>query len=223
MNINIFKIISDADIIVQFILLLLVFFSVFSWAIIIFKRRTLRAAFRQSDKFLDVFRKSRSLTDVSEAARKYRGSPLAAIFQAGYKELAYQSKSSAAGNGWTGEKTDSLNRALLKASNAEVSRLEKMMFFLATTGSVSPFIGLFGTVWGIMISFERIGTLRSASLQVVAPGIAEALIATAVGLFAAVPAVIAYNYFLGRIKDVISDMEDFSLEFLSIAERLHGS
>jgi len=222
MNINIFKIIADADIVVILILLLLVFFSIFSWAIIIFKRRTIKSAFRQSDRFLDTFRKSKSLTDVSDAARKYKASPLAAIFQAGYKELAYQSKSSAE-NGWSGEKTDSLNRALLKASNSEVSRLERMMFFLATTGSVSPFIGLFGTVWGIMISFERIGAMRSASLQVVAPGIAEALIATAVGLFAAVPAVIAYNYFLGRIKDLISDMEDFSLEFLSIAERLHGS
>jgi len=222
MNINIFKIISDADIVVILILLLLVFFSVFSWAIIIFKRKTIKSAFKQSDRFLESFRRSKSLTDVNEAARKYRASPLAAIFQAGYKELAYQSKSSA-DNGWTGQKTDSLNRALLKASNSETSRLEKMMFFLATTGTVSPFIGLFGTVWGIMISFERIGTLRSASLQVVAPGIAEALIATAVGLFAAVPAVIAYNYFLGRIKDLIADMEDFSLEFLSIAERLHGS
>jgi len=206
MNINIFKIISDADIVVQFILLLLVFFSVFSWAIIIFKRKTLRSAFRQSDKFLDVFRKSKSLTEVNEAARKDRASPLAMIFQAGYKELAYQSKSSA-GNGWTGEKTDSLNRALLKASNSEVSRLEKMMFFLATTGSVSPFIGLFGTVWGIMISFERIGSLRSASLQVVAPGIAEALIATAVGLFAAVPAVIAYNYFSKKVKEFAANAE----------------
>jgi biopolymer transport protein TolQ len=213
---------ADADIVVKLILLLLLFFSVFSWAIIIFKRRTVQSAFKQSDKFLDTFRKSKSLTEVNEAARKYKSSPLAVIFQAGYKELAYQSKSSA-DNGWSGEKTDRLNRALLKASNAQVSRLEKMMFFLATTGSVSPFIGLFGTVWGIMISFERIGALRSASLQVVAPGIAEALVATAVGLFAAVPAVIAYNYFLGRIKDLISDMEDFSLEFLSIAERLHGS
>jgi biopolymer transport protein TolQ len=222
MNINIFKIMADADIVVKLILLLLLFFSVFSWAIIIFKRRTVQSAFKQSDKFLDTFRKSKSLTEVNEAARKYKSSPLAVIFQAGYKELAYQSKSSA-DNGWSGEKTDRLNRALLKASNAQVSRLEKMMFFLATTGSVSPFIGLFGTVWGIMISFERIGALRSASLQVVAPGIAEALVATAVGLFAAVPAVIAYNYFLGRIKDLISDMEDFSLEFLSIAERLHGS
>jgi biopolymer transport protein TolQ len=222
MNINIFKIVAEADIVVQLILLLLVFFSVFSWAIIIFKSKTLKSAFRQSGRFLEAFHRSKSLAEVNEAAKRLRGSPLAVIFLAGNKELAYQSKTKNE-DGWTGEKTESLNRALLKASNAEVSRLEKMMFFLATTGSVSPFIGLFGTVWGIMISFIRIGAMRSASLQVVAPGIAEALIATAVGLFAAVPAVIAYNYFLGRIKDVIADMEDFSLEFLSIAERLHGS
>jgi biopolymer transport protein TolQ len=221
MNINIFKIIADADIVVQLILLLLVFFSVFSWAIIFFKSKMIKTANRQSGRFLEAFRRSKSLTEVNDAAKKLRGSPLATIFLAGNKELAYQSKSSE--GGWTGEKTDSLNRALLKASNSEVARLEKMMFFLATTGSVSPFIGLFGTVWGIMISFIRIGAMRSASLQVVAPGIAEALVATAVGLFAAVPAVIAYNYFLGRIKDIIADMEDFSLEFLSIAERLHGS
>jgi biopolymer transport protein TolQ len=222
MNINIFKIIADADIVVQLILLLLVFFSVFSWAIIFFKHKTLKSATRQSDRFLETFRRSKSLTEVNESAKKLRASPLAIIFLAGHKELAYQSKSTGE-NGWTGAKTESLSRSLLKASNSEVARMEKMMFFLATTGSVSPFIGLFGTVWGIMISFFRIGAMRSASLQTVAPGISEALIATAVGLFAAVPAVIAYNYFLGRIKDLIADMEDFSLEFLSIAERLHGS
>jgi biopolymer transport protein TolQ len=222
MNINIFKIVADADIVVQLILLLLVFFSVFSWAIILFKSKALKTAFKQSDRFLAAFRRSKSLAEVNEAAKKLRGSPLAVIFLAGNKELAYQSKSTDE-TGWTSGKTESLNRALLKASNGEVARLEKMMFFLATTGSVSPFIGLFGTVWGIMISFFRIGAMRSASLQTVAPGISEALIATAVGLFAAVPAVIAYNYFLGRIKDLIADMEDFSLEFLSIAERLHGS
>jgi len=222
MNINIFRIIADADIVVQLILLLLVFFSVFSWAIIFFKSKTIKTANRQSDRFLEAFRRSKSLAEVNEAAKRLRGSPLAAIFIAGNKELAYQSKS-ASGGSWTGEKADSLNRALLKASNSEVARLEKMMFFLATTGSVSPFIGLFGTVWGIMIAFIRIGAMRSASLQVVAPGIAEALVATAVGLFAAVPAVIAYNFFLGKIKDQIADMEDFSLEFLSIAERLHGA
>jgi biopolymer transport protein TolQ len=222
MNINVFKIIAEADIVVQLIVLLLVFFSVFSWAIIFFKYRTVKSAAHQSSRFLEAFRRSKSLADVNEAAKRLRASPLAVIFLAGNKELAYQSKSKGE-NGWTGEKTESLHRALLKASNGEVARLEKMMFFLATTGSVSPFIGLLGTVWGIMISFVRIGAMRSASLQVVAPGIAEALIATAVGLFAAVPAVIAYNYFLGRIKDVIADMEDFTLEFLSIAERLHGS
>jgi len=222
MDINIFKIVAEADIVVQLILLLLVFFSVFSWAIIFFKSKMLKTAVRQSDRFLEAFRRSKSLGEVNEAAKRLRGSPLAIIFLAGNKELVYQSKAKGE-DGWTGERTESLNRALLKASNAEVSRLEKMMFFLATTGSVSPFIGLFGTVWGIMISFVRIGAMRSASLQVVAPGIAEALVATAVGLFAAVPAVIAYNYFLGRIKDLIADMEDFSLEFLSIAERLHGS
>jgi len=222
MDINIFKIVAEADTVVQLILLLLVFFSVFSWAIIFFKSKMLKTAARQSDRFLEAFRRSKSLSEVNEAAKRLRGSPLAVIFLAGNKELVYQSKAKGE-DGWTGERTESLNRALLKASNAEVSRLEKMMFFLATTGSVSPFIGLFGTVWGIMISFVRIGAMRSASLQVVAPGIAEALVATAVGLFAAVPAVIAYNYFLGRIKDLIADMEDFSLEFLSIAERLHGS
>ncbi len=222
MNINLLRLITEADIVVKFILMLLVFFSVFSWAIIIFKRRTIKAAFSQSEKFLAAFRKGKSLADVNEASQKFKASPLAAIFRAGYKELSYQSKT-ANNDAWTGARKDSFNRALLKASNSEISRLEKMMFFLATTGSVSPFIGLFGTVWGIMISFERINVLRSASLESVAPGIAEALIATAVGLFAAVPAVIAYNYFLGRIKDLISDMDDYSMEFLTIAERLHGS
>lgn len=214
--------IAEADVVVKFVLLLLLFFSVFSWAIIIFKYRVVKTAFKQSDKFLEYFRKSKSLTEVSDAARKFKGSPLAVIFMAGFKELAYQSKNPTKNN-WSSEQAESLNRALLKASNSEIARLEKMMFFLATTGSVTPFIGLFGTVWGIMIAFERIGVLRSASLQTVAPGIAEALVATAAGLLAAVPAVIAYNYFLGKIKDLISEMEDFSYEFMTISERLHGS
>jgi biopolymer transport protein TolQ len=144
------------------------------------------------------------------------------LFQSGFKELAHISRSNPQ-NSINSGKMESLSRVLTKASNAEVSRLEKMMSFLATTGSVTPFIGLFGTVWGIMDAFQRIGIVRSASLVTVAPGIAEALIATAFGLVAAIPAVIAYNYFLHRIKELITDMEDFSLEFLNIAERLHGS
>lgn len=147
---------------------------------------------------------------------------MAFIFLAGYKELSYISKSNPE-NGLTSSKLENINRSLTKASNQEISRLEKMMSFLATTGSITPFIGLFGTVWGIMDAFNKIGIARTASLDSVAPGIAEALIATAAGLFAAIPAVIAYNYFLSRIKEIITEIEDFSLEFLNISERLYGS
>lgn len=218
---NILKLIADASAMVKIVLLVLLFFSVFSWAIIFFKRKTIRSASLHSKKFIKFFRESSDLTEISKSAKKFRFSPLASLFQSGYKELAYLSKSG--GQSRSIEKLEGVNRALLKASNQEISRLERMMSFLATTGSVTPFIGLFGTVWGIMDAFHRIGIVRSASLDTVAPGIAEALIATAAGLFAAVPAVIAYNYFLNRIKDLITEMEDFSLEFLNIAERLYGS
>ncbi len=221
---NIFKLITDASIVVQAILLILLFFSVFSWTIIIFKRKTFRTAAARSKKFLEIFKKSRSLTEVNEAAKSYPGSPAAALFLAGYKEIAYLAKQQqAASEPANGSRLENLSRALTKASNAEVARMEKMMGFLATTGSVSPFIGLFGTVWGIMDTFIGIGVTGSTSLVSVAPGIAEALIATAVGLFAAIPAVMAYNMFLHQLKDQITDMEDFSLELLSIAERLYGS
>jgi biopolymer transport protein TolQ len=219
---NIITLITDASLVVQLVLLILLFFSIFSWAIIFFKRRTVRAASSQSQKFLKVFRRSKNLTEVNEAAKKYQGSPLAGLFQSGFKEIAQLSRTTPQ-NPSNSPKLETLSRMLAKASNAEVTRLEKMMGFLATTGSVTPFIGLFGTVWGIMDAFQKIGIVRSASLVTVAPGIAEALIATAFGLFAAIPAVIAYNYFLHRIKELITEMEDFSLEFLNIAERLYGS
>jgi len=170
---------------------------------------------------MSIFRRSRNLQEVNEASKKYRLSPQATLFQAAFKELAYHTKTNSEPH-LTSENLESLNRALLKASNKEITRLEKMMNILATTGSVTPFIGLFGTVWGIMDSFNQMGITKSASLVTVAPGIAEALIATAAGLFAAIPAVIAYNYFLHRIKDLITEIEDFSIEFLSIAERLYG-
>lgn len=218
---NFLKLIAEGSLIVQLILLILVFFSVFSWAIIFFKRKTLKNASSQSKRFLKVFRRSNDLSEVNNAAKRYKASPLAALFQSGYKEFAYLIKSPEAI--LTTERLESVNRVLARASNQEISKLENMMSFLATTGSVTPFIGLFGTVWGIMDAFLNIEVVRSASLISVAPGIAEALIATAAGLFAAIPAVIAYNYYLHRIKDVITEMEDFSLEFLSIAERLYGS
>lgn len=218
---NFLKLILQGSIVVQLVLLVLIFFSVFSWAVIFFKRNTLKAASSQSKKFLSAFKKSRDLLEVNKAAKKYKASPLAALFQAGYKDLSYHAKSNPNPE-LTSANLESLNRALLKASNKEISRLEHMMSFLATTGSVTPFIGLFGTVWGIMDAFIEIAKLKSAALVTVAPGIAEALIATALGLFAAIPAVIAYNYFLHRIKNVASEMEDFSIEFLIISERLYG-
>jgi biopolymer transport protein TolQ len=218
---NIINLLYDASLVVQLVLMILLFFSVFSWAIIFYKRRTIKTASAQSQRFLKAFRKSKNLSEVNDAARKYHGSPLVTLFQAGFKELAHLSRGNSQ-NSASPPKLESLSRVLTKASNAEISRLEKMMSFLATTGSVTPFIGLFGTVWGIMDAFLKIGIVRSASLMTVAPGIAEALIATAFGLFAAIPAVIAYNHFLHRIKDLITEMEDFSLEFLNIADRLYG-
>ena len=214
------RLIVDASPVVQLVLLILVFFSVFSWAVIFFKRKTLKSASAQSKKFLKVFRRSKDLSEVNQAAKRYKASPLAALFRSGYKELTFLSKSPELT--LNSERLESINRALAKTSNQEISNLEKMMSFLATTGSVTPFIGLFGTVWGIMDAFNKIGILRSASIQTVAPGIAEALIATAAGLFAAIPAVIAYNHYLHRIKNIITEIEDFSLEFLVIAERLYG-
>lgn len=218
---NAINLILEASLVVKLVLLILAFFSVFSWAVIFFKRKTMKTASFQSQKFLKVFRRSSDLSEVNKASKIYRNSPIAALFHAGYKELAHTTKSNR--GVLTPEGLESINRTLARASNQEISKLENMMNFLATTGSVTPFIGLFGTVWGIMDAFLNIEAQRSASLQTVAPGIAEALIATALGLFAAIPAVIAYNYYLHRIKNIITEIEDFSLEFLSIAEKLYGS
>ena len=218
---NVFRLIWGASIVVQLVLLILLLFSVFSWAVILFKRNSLKAAAKQSKKFLSVFRKSKNLLEVNEAAKKFKNSPLASLFQAGFKDLAYHTKSNPTPS-ITPVNLESINRALIKASNKEVIRMERMMNFLATTGSVTPFIGLFGTVWGIMNAFLGLSVEEMNTLQAVAPGIAEALVATALGLFAAIPAVIAYNYYLQKIKEVITDMEDFSIEFLSITERLYG-
>ena len=218
---DLLRLVLEASLMVKLVLLFLLFFSVFSWAIIFFKRNTLRVAAVQSKKFMRVFRKSGDLHEVNEAANKFKSSPEAALFLSGFKVLSILMKSNP-NSPLSAANLETINRALIKASNREISRFEKMMNFLATTGGVTPFIGLFGTVWGIMDSFNEIGIAKSASLVTVAPGIAEALIATALGLFAAIPAVIFYNYFLHIIKERIVDMEDFSIEFLSIAERLYG-
>ncbi|MFQ6082722.1 MAG: protein TolQ [Candidatus Aminicenantia bacterium] len=223
---SIFGLILQTGIVVKIVLLVLVFFSIFSWAVIIHKRKIIKKAKIESQKFLSVFRRSRRFPEVNEASFRFKFSPLVSIFQAGYREINSQLQSNPRKGDEVEKKANSLNiesltRALLRASNNEISRLEKMMSFLATTGSVTPFIGLFGTVWGIMDAFHKIGLTRTANLATVAPGIAEALIATAAGLFAAIPAVIAYNHYLHKIKDLITDMEDFSFEFINISEKLY--
>ncbi|MEI6806369.1 MAG: MotA/TolQ/ExbB proton channel family protein [Myxococcaceae bacterium] len=180
-------------------------FSVISWSIILLKLFTLRKASKSSAEFTDLFWRIRRLDQVYEESRRFDRSPLAQVFRKGYQELQ------------SDELT--LEHTLRKASMAEMKELESQVSFLATVGSTSPFIGLFGTVVGIMSSFEQIGARGSASLATVAPGIAEALIATAAGLLAAIPAVIAYNYFSNRIRMMATEIETFSSDFLNIARR----
>ncbi len=224
--------VAHASLLAKVVLVILGLFSVASWAIILYKQWSLSRAARESARFLDVFRRSSKFSEVQAVCKSLEHSPLVGIFQAAYAELNSQLRHAAntpavAGAGSspatvarpTVKSLQALDRALLRASTVEVNKLEHHVPFLATTASITPFIGLFGTVWGIMTAFEGIGRLGTTNLAVVAPGIAEALIATAAGLFAASPAVYFYNYFAHRVKLFAAEMDDFSLEFLNIAER----
>jgi biopolymer transport protein TolQ len=219
-----------AGIVVKLVLLMLLFFSVFSWAIIIFKFRVFRLAGKESKIFLDSFFGSRNFSKSFMEAKRLLHSPVAAMFRSGYidiekvkKEITNPNPAKASLNdGASMGQVDGINmihRTLNRVAGTELARLEKSLTFLATTGNAAPFIGLFGTVWGIMDAFRQIGFKGSTSLAVVAPGISEALIATAAGLFAAIPAVVAYNYFLNKVRMLSSQMESFSAEFLNIVER----
>jgi biopolymer transport protein TolQ len=230
---DIISLVARSSWLAKIVLILLLVFSALSWAIILYKSWQYRRAERQSSSFIDIFRKSAKFSEVSAVCRTLGDSPLVGLFQAGFAELNAQLRqSSGPGNPSTHEaklpatavrptlkSLDAVDRALLRASAIELDKLERRVPFLATTASVTPFIGLFGTVWGIMSAFQRIGAVGATSLGVVAPGIAEALIATAAGLFAAIPAVFFYNAFTNRVKKFATDMDDFSLEFLNIAER----
>jgi len=221
--------ILNAGWVVQFVLLLLFVFSICSWAIIFLKYRTIRKAREENDLFLDAYMRSSKLSEIIPEAKKYPASTLAGVFRAGYGELVKLTKARRDPAGGREEDAgpsalemrgiDNVERALNRAASEEASKLETALSFLATTGSASPFIGLFGTVWGIMDTFKGIGLRGSATLAVVAPGISEALIATAAGLAAAIPAVIFYNHYLQRIRQMTSEMDNFSGEFLNIIER----
>jgi len=212
-----------AGTIVKLVLILLLFFSVVSWAIIIFKFFQVHRANSESDRFMDFFWKSKRFDTIASQVDRFANSPLTVLFNEGYGELKKVVEADGGSEG-SALSTDlggieNVSRSLRRATNSEITRLEKYLTFLATTGSTSPFIGLFGTVWGIMTAFEGIGKTGSASLAVVAPGIAEALIATAIGLVAAIPAVMAYNHFQNKIRVLVKEMDSFSTEFLNIVQR----
>jgi biopolymer transport protein TolQ len=225
---NVIDILRDTGPVNLAVLAILVLLSVVSWAIILQKALAYRVIARQTATFLDVFRRSAKFSEVQAVCPSLPASPLVGVFQAGYAELNAQFRI-------TGTATPSnpgapaprpilkslaaVDRALLRASAVEVNKLEKRVPFLATIASAAPFIGLFGTVWGILITFERIGITGSTNLATVGPGISEALVATAAGLGAAIPAVMAYNHFTTKVKGFASDLDDFALEFLNIAER----
>jgi biopolymer transport protein TolQ len=209
------------------VLSILLLFSAAAWAIIAMKARQFSRAERQTTQFLDIFRRSSKFSEVQAVCASLPQSPLVALFQAAYSELNAQLRQGQAGEARpaagaarpTLRSIDGIDRALLRATSSELAKLENRVPFLATVAAITPFIGLFGTVWGIMSAFLNIGGAGSTSLAVVAPGIAEALIATAAGLFAAIPAVYFYNSLTNRVKKFAQAMDDFSLEFLNLAER----
>ena len=201
----------------RIVLGMLLFFSLFSWALIFQKMVMFARINRQTTLFLRIFRANRTLPEPRQMGGA--GSPLEAVYSAGFREIENQVR---AGN--PHGKITSLNAVTVSmqlAAAEEVRRVESYMPWLATTGSVTPFIGLFGTVWGVMDAFTGLGTAGAASLRAVAPGIAEALITTAAGLFTAVPAVIAYNHFLHDIRDLSSRMDSFALEVTAVVEKMY--
>ncbi len=219
---GIFQMFGDAGLIVKLVLFILIGFSVASWTIIFIKFRYFRNAKQETAYFLDLFWDSSEISNIYKESKELMYSPVAQMFQRGYAELIRIKKLQGNGNGQGAETngiSEAVERSLRRSAIHETSRMEKMLPVLATTGNTAPFIGLFGTVWGIMESFRGIGLSGSASLAVVAPGISEALIATAVGLFAAIPAVMAYNFFSSKTAELGTEMEIFSADFLSLVVR----
>jgi biopolymer transport protein TolQ len=216
-SLGILDLVSSAGFMGKIVLLLLLGISVFCWAIIFAKARSLKTARAENGKFLGFFWQSKSMDEIFQKIDQYARSPVAAVFRSGMKELRKLPNSSDPVT--AGLEVENVSRSLSRAANEEISILEKHVTWLATTASAAPFIGLFGTVWGIMTSFQRIGASGAANLAVVAPGISEALIATAAGIGAAIPAAVFYNYFLNQIKRVALDIDGFNQDFLNIVRR----
>lgn len=203
--------VGDTGAVAKVVLLILLAFSLLSWAIILSKWSLLRRARIQSGRFVRAFRKAQRLQDVAAVAEQFRPSPLAGVFEGGYEEFRKQ--------GGMVRSLLAVQRAMQIASSEEMTRFERNLPWLAITAAVTPFVGLFGTVWGIIDAFHGLGTAGAATLRAVAPGISEALITTAAGLAAAIPAVIAYNLIGSSLRDFAARCDDFSLEMLNAVER----
>ncbi len=222
--------VMNSGLVAKMVLLVLLGFSVLSWAIMIKKYRIYKEVEAQSLGFHEEFQRLSSLSDIYRECEQYPMSPLAGIFKNGYVELNYrvQSARNSTGHGAEEERQavmkgiEGLQRTLRKAAMSEMLAMEHSLSWLATTGAVTPFIGLFGTVVGIINAFQGLGAGGPTTIQAVAPGISEALVATAAGLFAAIPAVIGYNHFLNRLRRFGAEMDDFSAEFLNLVERSFG-
>ncbi|HTR63009.1 MAG TPA: MotA/TolQ/ExbB proton channel family protein [Candidatus Binataceae bacterium] len=211
--------------VVAAVLWTLIAFSIGCWGIILYKLVQISRARRQSERFITIFWESKNLNTIHTASLGFAHSPVAQVFRAGYQELLQLTRAKKQVVGGEGSfSTDlggieNVTRSMKRQANVELTKLEYGITFLATTGSTCPFIGLFGTVWGIMTAFLGLSASHSSSIQAVAPGIAEALIATAVGLVAAIPAQMFFNYFVARVRVLATEMDNFTSEFLNIAER----
>jgi biopolymer transport protein TolQ len=208
---EILDLVGETGPVAKVVLVILLAFSVISWAIILSKWSLLRRARVQSGRFVRAFRKAQRLQDVGAVAEQFRPSPLVGVFESGFEE--YRRQAGVVGN------PVAIQRAMQIATSEEITRFERNLPWLAITAAVTPFIGLFGTVWGIIDAFHGLGTAGAATLRAVAPGISEALITTAAGLAAAIPAVIAYNLIGGSIREIASRGDDFALEMLNMVER----
>lgn len=208
--------IMSAGPIVKITFLILIGMSIYSWMIIFKKHKTFKILFNANKLFLESFWKSETMDEIVDKQKDYEDSNLCSVFLVGFKEIK---KIRGVDKETLSTKSEILERALISSVENEIIEAEKGLSFLATTGSTAPFIGLFGTVWGIMGSFQKIGLMKSASLAVVAPGISEALIATAVGLAAAIPASIAYNHYIGKIRKLEHDLNSYSGDLVNVADR----
>lgn len=217
-GVNLLEVVRHGGTVAKTVLLILACFSVLSWVVIFQKALLLGRSRKVTERFRGLFRRSTDWRELKGASADYELSPLLGLFSAGYSEVTYQLRGGTGGKAQI-RSMEAVERSLQRATVVEMGRMERYMGILATIAAVSPFVGLFGTVWGIIDAFRGIGATGNASLATVAPGISEALVATAIGLVAAIPALMAYNFFQGQIKQWQTELDDFALEFISLSER----